>query len=161
MFIVEFLCSHHYPYPLGSAIGPHPFPTIVRDFQSIIGREARQQLLEKNGKLPDVVMACVGGGSNAIGTFHPFVNDASVELVGVEAAGHGVETGEHCAALLVGTPGILHGTRTMIMQDPHGQITDTHSISAGLDYPGVGPEHAFLNASGRARYVAVTDQQVR
>ncbi|ELR21149.1 tryptophan synthase alpha chain, putative [Acanthamoeba castellanii str. Neff] len=146
-------------YLVGSAIGPHPFPTIVRDFQSVIGKEAREQILQKAGRLPDVVMACVGGGSNAIGTFHPFINDKEVKIVGVQAAGEGVHTDKHCATLVKGTPGVLHGTRTMLLQDPEGQIKSTHSISAGLDYPGVGPEHAWLLESKRAEYVAVSDEQ--
>ncbi|MCK6564403.1 MAG: tryptophan synthase subunit beta [Dehalococcoidia bacterium] len=145
-------------YLIGSAIGPHPFPTIVRDFQSVIGREARQQMLEQAGRLPDVAIACVGGGSNAIGLFHPFVDDP-VRLIGVEAAGEGVGTGRHSATLVAGRPGVLHGTRTYLLQDANGQILETHSISAGLDYPGVGPEHSWLKTSERAEYVAVDDQQ--
>jgi tryptophan synthase beta subunit len=145
-------------YLIGSAIGPHPFPTIVRDFQAVIGKEARQQMLDKAGRLPDVVVACVGGGSNAIGMFHPFINDASVKLVGCEAGGEG-EGGMHSATLSHGRPGVLHGTRTYLLQDDAGQVSKTKSISAGLDYPGVGPEHAFLKDSGRATYVAVTDKQ--
>ncbi len=145
-------------YLIGSAIGPHPFPTIVRDFQSVIGLEARQQMLEQAGKLPDVAIACVGGGSNAIGLFHPFIDDP-VRLIGVEAAGEGVGTGKHSATLVAGRPGVLHGTRTYLLQDQAGQILETHSISAGLDYPGVGPEHAFLKTTERAEYVAVDDQQ--
>ncbi|TPX62933.1 tryptophan synthase [Powellomyces hirtus] len=146
-------------YLIGSAIGPHPFPTIVRDFQSIIGRETRAEMLEKTGKLPDAVVACVGGGSNAIGMFHPFVNDTTVKIFGVEAGGDGVETGRHSATLAAGTPGVLHGTRTYLIQDKNGQIIETHSISAGLDYPGVGPEHAWLKDTLRAEYVAATDAQ--
>lgn len=145
-------------YLIGSAIGPHPFPTIVRDFQSVIGREARQQMLEQAGRLPDVAIACVGGGSNAIGLFHPFVDDP-VRLIGVEAAGEGVGTGRHSATLVAGRPGVLHGTRTYLLQDANGQILETHSISAGLDYPGVGPEHSWLKTSERAEYVAVDDHQ--
>ncbi len=145
-------------YLIGSAIGPHPFPTIVRDFQSVIGREARQQMLEQAGKLPDVAIACVGGGSNAIGLFHPFIDDP-VRLIGVEAAGEGVGTGKHSATLVAGRPGVLHGTRTYLLQDEAGQILETHSISAGLDYPGVGPEHAYLKTTERAEYVAVDDMQ--
>lgn len=145
-------------YLIGSAIGPHPFPTIVRDFQSVIGKEARAQMLEKAGKLPDVVVACVGGGSNAIGMFHPFINDQSVKLVGAEAGGEG-PSGLNSATLTFGKPGVLHGTKTYLLQDLTGQVTKTKSISAGLDYPGVGPEHAFLKDSGRATYVAVTDKQ--
>lgn len=146
-------------YLIGSAIGPHPFPTIVRDFQSIIGIEARAQILQDVGRLPDVVVACVGGGSNAIGMFHAFVPDKSVKLIGVEAGGDGVHTDRHSATLTGGTPGVLHGTRTYLLQNKVGQITETHSISAGLDYPGVGPEHAFLKDSNRAQYVAVTDTE--
>jgi tryptophan synthase len=145
-------------YLIGSAIGPHPFPTIVRDFQSVIGKEARQQMLEQAGKLPDVAIACVGGGSNSIGLFHPFVDDP-VRLIGVEAAGEGVGTGKHSATLVAGRPGVLHGTRTYLLQDEAGQILETHSISAGLDYPGVGPEHAWLKTTERAEYVAVDDLQ--
>ncbi len=145
-------------YLIGSAIGPHPFPTIVRDFQSVIGREARQQMLEQAGKLPDAAIACVGGGSNAIGLFRPFIEDP-VRLIGVEAAGEGVGTGRHSATLVAGRPGVLHGTRTYLLQDANGQIVETHSISAGLDYPGVGPEHSWLKTSERAEYVAVDDLQ--
>lgn len=147
-------------YLIGSAVGPHPFPTIVRDFQSVMGKEMREQMLEKAGKLPDAVVACVGGGSNAIGAFHPFVKDESVKLYGVEAAGHGIETDEeHCATLTKGTPGVLQGAMTYIIQEKSGQTLNTHSISAGLDYPGVGPEHAYLKDSGRATYEAVTDEE--
>ena len=147
-------------YLIGSAVGPHPFPIIVRDFQSVMGREMRAQMLETTGKLPDAVVACVGGGSNAIGAFHPFVKDEGVALYGVEAAGHGLETDEeHCATLTKGTPGVLQGAMTYVIQKPNGQTLNTHSISAGLDYPGVGPEHAFLKDSGRATYVAVTDDE--
>ena len=145
-------------YIIGSAIGPHPFPTIVRDFQSVIGKEARAQMLEQAGRLPDVAIACVGGGSNAIGLFHPFVDDP-VRLIGVEAGGDGVGTGRHSATLVAGRPGVLHGTKTYLLQDADGQILETHSISAGLDYPGVGPEHAWLKTSERAEYVAVDDKQ--
>jgi tryptophan synthase beta subunit len=145
-------------YLIGSAIGPHPFPTIVRDFQSVIGKEARAQMLEQAGKLPDVAIACVGGGSNAIGLFHPLIDDP-VRLIGVEAAGEGVRTGRHAATLVAGRPGVLHGTKTYLLQDAAGQILDTHSISAGLDYPGVGPEHSWLKTSERAEYVAVDDRQ--
>ncbi|KAI8920407.1 tryptophan synthase beta subunit-like PLP-dependent enzyme [Entophlyctis helioformis] len=144
-------------YLIGSAIGPHPFPTIVREFQSVIGRETREQMLKLAGKLPDAVIACVGGGSNAIGMFHPFINDKSVRIIGVEAGGDGVETGHHSATLAAGRPGVLHGTRTYLIQDKNGQIQETHSISAGLDYPGVGPEHAWLKDSGRAEYLVATD----
>jgi len=144
-------------YLIGSVVGPHPYPMIVRDFQSIIGREIRKQILEKEGRLPDVLIACVGGGSNAIGAFYPFLDDPDVEMYGVEAAGEGIETGRHAASLCAGSEGIFHGMRTYILQDDDGQIMTTHSISAGLDYPGVGPEHAFLKEIGRAKYVAVTD----
>jgi len=147
-------------YLIGSAVGPHPFPTVVRDFQSVMGREMRQQMLEKAGKLPDAVVACVGGGSNAIGAFHPFMNDETVELHGVEAAGHGIDKDEeHCATLTKGTPGVLQGALTYVIQEKSGQTLNTHSISAGLDYPGVGPEHAHLKDIGRATYDAVTDEQ--
>jgi len=147
-------------YLIGSAVGPHPFPTIVRDFQSIMGKEMKWQMLEKAGKLPDAVIACVGGGSNAIGAFHPFVDDLTVELHGVEAAGHGIDTDQgHCATLTKGTPGVLQGALTYVIQESSGQTLNTHSISAGLDYPGVGPEHAFLKDIGRAKYNAVTDDQ--
>lgn len=146
-------------YVLGSVMGPHPFPMIVRDFQSVIGREARTQLLEREGALPDAVVACVGGGSNAMGAFYAFLPDASVRLIGCEAAGRGVETGLHAATLTKGTPGVFHGMRSYFCQDESGQIAPVYSISAGLDYPGVGPEHAFLRDSGRAEYVAVTDDQ--
>ncbi len=146
-------------YVIGTAAGPHPYPEIVRDLQSIIGREAKEQILQMEGRLPDAVMACIGGGSNAIGLFHPFIEDESVRLIGVEAAGHGVETGMHAAALNGGKPGILHGNRTYLLQDDDGQITDAHSISAGLDYPGIGPEHSFLRDSGRAEYLTCTDKE--
>ena len=147
-------------YLIGSAVGPHPFPKIVRDFQSVMGSEMRSQMLEKAGKLPDAVIACVGGGSNAIGAFYPFVNDESVELHGVEAAGHGIDTDQgHCATLTKGTPGVLQGAMTYVIQETSGQTLNTHSISAGLDYPGVGPEHAHLKDIGRAKYNAVTDDQ--
>jgi tryptophan synthase beta subunit len=146
-------------YIIGSAIGPHPFPLIVKDFQSIIGRESRAQILAQAGKLPDYVIACVGGGSNAIGMFTGFVKDEGVKLIGVEAGGEGVETKKHSATLSGGSPGILHGTKTYLLQDDAGQITETHSISAGLDYPGVGPEHAFLKDSLRAKYVSITDKE--
>ncbi len=146
-------------YCIGTAAGPHPYPEIVRDFQSVIGREARAQILEREGRLPDAVMACIGGGSNAIGLFHPFIDDESVRLIGVEAAGHGIETGLHAAALNGGRPGILHGNRTYLLQTDDGQIIDAHSISAGLDYPGIGPEHAFLRDAGRAEYLSCTDDE--
>ncbi|MEY6432099.1 tryptophan synthase subunit beta [Thioalkalicoccus limnaeus] len=145
-------------YIIGTVAGPHPYPAMVRDFQSVIGREARAQMLERTGRLPDVLVACVGGGSNAIGLFHPFLDDAEVALHGVEAAGEGLETGRHAAPLCAGRPGVLHGNRTYLMEDADGQIIETHSVSAGLDYPGVGPEHAWLKDSGRAHYVAVTDR---
>lgn len=145
-------------YLIGSAIGPHPFPTIVRDFQCVIGDEARQQMMEQAGKLADVAIACVGGGSNAIGLFHPLIGDPT-RLIGVEAAGEGVGTGRHSATLVAGRPGVLHGTKTYLLQDQHGQIMETHSISAGLDYPGVGPEHSWLKTSERAEYVGVDDKQ--
>jgi tryptophan synthase beta chain len=146
-------------YLLGTVAGPHPFPTMVRDFQRIIGVEAREQVLELTGKLPDAVLACVGGGSNAIGIFHPFIDDKNVRLIGLEAGGKGIETGLHAATISGGTPGVLHGTRSYVLQDKDGQTVESHSISAGLDYPGVGPEHAYLNDIGRAEYRAVTDDQ--
>jgi tryptophan synthase beta chain len=144
-------------YIIGSAIGPHPYPTMVRDFQSVIGREAREQVLEQAGRLPDAVVACVGGGSNAIGMFTGFVNDPKVRLVGVEPGGRGMGKNENAATLVAGTVGVLHGTRTLLLQDEDGQILGTHSVSAGLDYPGVGPEHSYLQSIGRAEYVAVSD----
>jgi tryptophan synthase beta chain len=146
-------------YIIGSVVGPAPYPMMVREFQSVIGVEARKQILEATGRLPSHVVACVGGGSNAIGIFHAFETDPGVRLVGVEAAGHGLESGEHAASLVRGTPGVLHGTFSYLLQDEDGQIHPAHSISAGLDYPGVGPEHSFLKDSGRATYVAVTDQE--
>ncbi len=146
-------------YIIGTVAGPHPYPTMVRDFQSVIGIEARQQLLEETGGLPDAVVACVGGGSNAMGIFYPFVHDEGVRLIGVEAAGRGVHTGEHSATLTMGSKGVLHGSSSYILQDEHGQVMPTHSISAGLDYPGVGPEHAHFKDTGRAEYVAVTDDE--
>jgi tryptophan synthase beta chain len=146
-------------YVIGTAAGPHPYPGMVRDLQSVIGREARAQLLEAEGRLPDAVVACIGGGSNAIGLFHPFLEDEGVRLIGVEAAGRGIETGEHAASLTGGRPGVLHGNRTYLLQDDDGQIKDAHSISAGLDYPGIGPEHSFLHDVGRAEYVSATDQE--
>jgi len=146
-------------YIIGTAAGPHPYPMMVRDFQSIIGRETKTQSLAQIGRLPDAIIACVGGGSNAIGIFYDFLNDAGVSLYGVEAGGDGLETGRHAAPLTAGTPGVLHGNRTYLMQDENGQIIGTHSISAGLDYPGVGPEHAFLKDAGRANYVAITDAE--
>tara|TARA_A100001037_G_scaffold159352_1_gene143653 strand:- start:539 stop:1720 length:1182 start_codon:yes stop_codon:yes gene_type:complete len=146
-------------YLIGSVIGPHPYPLMVRDFQSVIGTEAREEILKVEKKLPNYVIACVGGGSNAMGLFYPFVEDKDVNLVGVEAGGKGVDTNEHSATLVKGSIGVLHGTKTYLIQDDDGQITETHSISAGLDYPGVGPEHSYLKDSERANYVAVTDQQ--
>jgi tryptophan synthase beta chain len=145
-------------YIIGTAAGPHPYPELVRDFQSVIGEEARAQMLEREGRLPTMCVAAVGGGSNAIGLFHPFLDDP-VELVGVEAAGHGLETGAHAASLTAGSPGVLHGNRTFLLQDEQGQILDAHSISAGLDYPGIGPEHAWLKAIGRVRYESATDAE--
>jgi tryptophan synthase beta chain len=146
-------------YLLGSVLGPHPYPTLVRDFQSVIGREARAQIQEREGRLPDLLVACVGGGSNAIGLFHAFREDKAVRMVGVEAGGEGIATGRHAARFADATPGVLHGTRTMVLQDSAGQVRETHSISAGLDYPAVGPEHAMLAATGRAEYVSVTDEE--
>ena len=146
-------------YIIGTAAGPHPYPTMVRDFNSVIGREIREQSVEHTGRLPDAVIACVGGGSNAIGSFHPFLNDSEVALYGVEAGGDGVETGRHAAPLTAGKPGVLHGNRTYLMEDEAGQIIETHSVSAGLDYPGVGPEHSWLKDIGRVNYTAVTDTQ--
>ncbi|WED44079.1 tryptophan synthase subunit beta [Legionella cardiaca] len=146
-------------YIIGTVAGPHPYPQMVRDFQAIIGKESRAQILEKTGQLPDALVACVGGGSNAIGLFHPFLNDKSVAIYGVEAGGKGIETGEHAASLIAGKPGVLHGNRTYLLCDEYGQIKDTHSVSAGLDYPGVGPEHAYLKDSGRVEYVAINDDE--
>jgi tryptophan synthase beta chain len=146
-------------YIIGTVAGPHPYPAMVRDFQAVIGREARAQMLARTGRLPDALVACVGGGSNAIGLFYPFIGDEGVAIYGVEAAGDGLETGRHAAPLCAGRPGVLHGNRTYLMEDNHGQIVETHSISAGLDYPGVGPEHAWLKDSGRARYDSVTDAE--
>jgi len=146
-------------YIIGTVAGPHPYPMMVRDFQTIIGREAKRQCLEQTGRLPDALVACVGGGSNAIGLFHPFLKDADVAIYGVEGAGEGMETGRHAAPLCAGTPGVLHGNRTYLMEDKDGQIIETHCISAGLDYPGVGPEHAWLKDIGRANYVNVTDDE--
>jgi tryptophan synthase beta chain len=144
-------------YIIGTVAGPHPYPVMVRDFQSIIGRECLVQMPELAGRQPDAVIACVGGGSNAMGIFHPYIPHENVRLIGVEAAGDGLASGRHAASLCAGRPGILHGNRTYLLQDAHGQIVETHSISAGLDYPGVGPEHAWLKDHGRAEYVAVTD----
>jgi tryptophan synthase beta chain len=146
-------------YIIGTVAGPHPYPAMVRDFQAVIGRESREQMLAMTGRLPDALLACVGGGSNAIGLFHPFLEDRDVAIYGVEAAGDGLETGRHAAPLCAGTPGVLHGNRTYLMEDRDGQIIETHSVSAGLDYPGVGPEHAWLKDSGRATYIGVTDQE--
>jgi tryptophan synthase beta chain len=146
-------------YVIGTAAGPHPYPMLVRDFQSIIGREAKAQILKAEGRLPDALVACIGGGSNAIGLFHPFLEDEGVRMIGVEAGGHGVETGMHAASLTGGQPGILHGNRTYLLQDKDGQIIDAHSISAGLDYPGIGPEHSFLHETGRAEYRTCTDKE--
>ena len=146
-------------YLLGSTVGPHPYPMLVRNFQSVIGNESRQQILEAEGRLPDYAVACVGGGSNAMGLFHPFYDDATVQLIGVEAAGEGLESGRHSATLVSGRPGVLHGAAAYLLQDDDGQVQEAHSISAGLDYPGVGPEHSFYKESGRASYVAVSDSQ--
>lgn len=146
-------------YIIGTVAGPHPYPMLVRDFQTVIGKEAKQQCLDKEGRLPDALVACVGGGSNAIGLFYPFIGDESVKMFGVEAAGHGLDTGEHAAPLCAGEPGVLHGNRTYLMSDESGQISETHSVSAGLDYPGVGPEHSWLKDEGRAEYVAITDEE--
>ena len=146
-------------YIIGTVAGPHPYPAMIRDFQTVIGREARAQMLAMTGRLPDTLLACVGGGSNAIGLFHPFLHDKAVDIVGVEAAGNGLDTGLHAAPLCAGTPGVLHGNRTYLMESPDGQIIETHSISAGLDYPGVGPEHAWLKDTGRATYVAINDDE--
>ncbi len=146
-------------YIIGTAAGPHPYPAMVRDFQSVIGTEARAQILEAEGRLPDMLVAAIGGGSNAIGLFHPFLVDACVRMVGVEASGHGLESGAHAASLAGGRPGVLHGNKTMLLQDEDGQITEAHSISAGLDYPGIGPEHAWLHAIGRVEYQAATDHE--
>lgn len=146
-------------YIIGTAAGPHPYPELVRDFQCVIGEETKAQILETEGRLPDTCVAAIGGGSNAIGLFHPFLDDASVKLIGVEAAGHGVDTDQHAASLTGGEPGVLHGNRTFLLQDEAGQICDAHSISAGLDYPGIGPEHAWLKDVGRVEYVSATDKQ--
>ncbi|MEM6616982.1 MAG: tryptophan synthase subunit beta [Pseudomonadota bacterium] len=146
-------------YIIGTAAGPHPYPEMVRTFQSVIGDETKEQMLEVEGRLPDTIIACLGGGSNAIGLFHPFLDDKDVEIIGVEAGGHGLDTEEHCASLNAGKPGVLHGNRTYLLQDDDGQIIEGHSISAGLDYPGIGPEHAWLRDSGRVNYVAITDKE--
>jgi len=150
---------HDTYYLIGSAAGMHPYPMMVRDFQAIIGREVREQILGLEGRLPDAVVACVGGGSNAIGLFHPFLNDAEVKIFGVEAAGEGVDTNRHAAAINGGRPGVLHGNMTYLLQDREGQIEEAHSISAGLDYPGIGPEHAWLHDVGRATYLTATDKE--
>jgi len=146
-------------YIIGTAAGPHPYPAMVRDFQAVIGREAKQQIMQQEGRLADALVACIGGGSNAIGLFYPFLDDEDVAIYGVEAAGHGLETGQHAAPLCAGKPGVLHGNRTYLMEDKHGQIIPTHSVSAGLDYPGVGPEHSWLKDVGRANYVSVDDKE--
>ena len=146
-------------YIIGTAAGPHPYPEMVRNFQSVIGTEARAQMLSRTGRLPDLLVACIGGGSNALGLFHPFLDDADVKMLGVEAAGHGLDGDEHAASLLGGAPGVLHGNKTYLLQDADGQITEGHSISAGLDYPGIGPEHAWLKDSGRVEYTAITDTE--
>ena len=150
---------HNTYYIIGTVAGPHPYPMMVRDFQSVIGEECLQQMPELAGRQPDAVIACVGGGSNAMGIFHPYIPVDAVRLIGVEAAGHGLESGKHAASLTAGRPGVLHGNRTYLLQDAHGQIVETHSISAGLDYPGVGPEHAWLKDSGRAEYATITDDE--
>jgi tryptophan synthase beta chain len=146
-------------YCIGTVAGPHPYPAMVRDFQCIIGEEVRKQLMEVEGRLPDILVACIGGGSNAMGLFHPFLDDAGVRIIGVEAAGKGLETGEHAASLTGGQPGVLHGNRTYLLQDREGQIKEAHSISAGLDYPGIGPEHSWLKEKGRVEYVSATDDE--
>jgi tryptophan synthase beta chain len=146
-------------YVIGSTAGPHPYPMMVRDFQSVIGRETKRQILKKEGRLPDVLIACVGGGSNAMGLFHPFKDDRDVQMYGVEAGGKGLSTGLHSASISAGRIGVLHGNKTYILQDNEGQVRDAHSIAAGLDYPGVGPEHSFFHATGRVRYVNVTDDE--
>jgi tryptophan synthase beta chain len=146
-------------YIIGTVAGPHPYPMMVRDFNSVVGKELRVQMPETIGRQPDAILACVGGGSNAMGVFHPYIQDTSVRLIGVEAAGEGIATGHHAATLCAGRPGVLHGNRTYLLQDQDGQIIETHSISAGLDYPGVGPEHSWLKDSGRAQYVAATDDE--
>jgi tryptophan synthase beta chain len=145
-------------YIIGTVAGPHPYPAMVRDFQSVIGREVKKQIVEAEGQLPDTLIACIGGGSNAMGLFHPFLDD-DVRMIGVEAAGHGIDTGQHAASLTGGRPGVLHGNRTYLLQNEDGQITDAHSISAGLDYPGIGPEHSWLHEMGRVEYVSITDQE--
>lgn len=146
-------------YIIGTCAGPHPYPEMVREFQSIIGRETREQIMQYENRLPDVLVACIGGGSNAIGLFHPFLDESSVQIIGVEAGGLGIDTGQHAASLTGGQPGVLHGNRTYLLQNADGQIRDAHSISAGLDYPGIGPEHSWLHEQGRIEYVSVTDQE--
>jgi tryptophan synthase beta chain len=146
-------------YIIGTVAGPHPYPSMVRDFQSVIGRETREQMMKAEGRLPDTLVACIGGGSNAMGLFHPFLDDASVSMYGVEAGGYGIETGKHAASLNGGKPGVLHGNRTYLLQNDDGQINDAHSISAGLDYPGIGPEHAWLHDLKRVQYVSATDDE--
>ena len=146
-------------YLIGTVAGPHPYPTMVRDFQSVIGEETRDQMLEMEGRLPDSLLACIGGGSNAMGTFHPFLDDEGVRIIAVEASGKGISTGQHAASLSAGRPGVLHGNRTYLLQDGDGQIMEAHSVSAGLDYPGIGPEHAWLHDTGRAEYVSITDSE--
>ena len=146
-------------YLIGTVAGPHPYPAMVRDFQSVIGRETREQIMKAEGRLPDSLVACVGGGSNAIGLFHPFLDEPKIKMYGVEAAGHGIETGQHAASLSAGSPGVLHGNRTYLLQDADGQVIEAHSISAGLDYPGIGPEHAWLKDSARVSYVSITDKE--
>ena len=146
-------------YCIGTVAGPHPYPAMVRDFQCVIGNEVRKQIMEMEGRLPDTLVACIGGGSNAMGLFHPFLDDKGVRIIGVEAGGKGVETGEHAASLTGGRPGVLHGNRTYLLQDKEGQITEAHSISAGLDYPGIGPEHSWLKEQGRVEYVSATDDE--
>jgi tryptophan synthase beta chain len=146
-------------YCIGTVAGPHPYPAMVRDFQCVIGNETREQMMAAEGRLPDTLVACIGGGSNAMGLFHPFLDDPSVRIIGVEAAGRGLNTGEHAASLTGGRPGVLHGNRTYLLQDKEGQITEAHSISAGLDYPGIGPEHSWLKEQGRVEYVSATDDE--
>ena len=146
-------------YIIGTVAGPHPYPEMIRDFQSVMGTEAKEQLMEKEGRLPDSLVACIGGGSNAMGLFHPFIEDEDVKIYGVEAGGYGVETDQHAASITGGKSGILHGMKSYYLQDEHGQIQEAHSISAGLDYPGIGPEHAWLNDIGRVNYVSVTDNE--
>jgi len=146
-------------YIIGTVAGPHPYPTMVRDFQCVIGNEVRQQIMDLEGRLPDILVAAIGGGSNAMGLFHPFLDETNIEIIGVEAAGKGIDTGEHCASLTAGKPGVLHGNRTYLLQTDEGQIRDGYSISAGLDYPGIGPEHSWLRELGRVSYVSIKDQE--